>query len=76
MKNVVDTINNLSSDFDEIAPYSSKHVIINVSWTDRPLFGELIEYDSRFLILRKKDGRSQTIRRKAVLCIEAQREMV
>lgn len=76
MKNVTSSINNLSSNFDELEPYCEQFVIVNVSWTDRPLFGELVNYDSRFLILKKRDGRIQTIRRKAVLCIEAQREAV
>lgn len=59
-----------SPDFDELVPYLKKHVIMNVDWTNRPLFGLLLRYDSKFVVLEKKDGNIQTIRRKAVLGIE------
>jgi hypothetical protein len=64
----------LSLDFDELAPYLKKHTILNVDWTNRPLFGVLVRYDSKFLVLEKKNGKIQTIRRKAVLGIEEDRE--
>lgn len=65
------SINKLSSDIeDELEPYRMKRIGLNVDWTSRPLFGVLLRYDSKFLVLEKKDGRIQTIRRKAVLGIE------
>lgn len=75
--NSVETISTCSSSIiDELEPYTNTRVILNVGWTDRPIFGKLIRYDSRFLVLEKKDGRFQTIRRKAVLSIDVQREVV
>jgi hypothetical protein len=72
--NATISINNCSSNFDELVLYRDGNINLNVSWTDKPLSGKLVDYNKRFLILANKDGRIQTIRRDAVLGIEDQME--
>jgi hypothetical protein len=74
MLNGTISINNYSSNFDELVLYRDVNITLHVSWTDKPLSCKLVDYNKRFLILAKKDGGIQTIWRKAILSIEEQME--
>jgi hypothetical protein len=62
--------------YDGFVEYLNKpQIILNVSWTARPIFGKIVHYDEDFVVLEKKDGHRQTIKRSAVLSIDTPRSI-
>ena len=55
---------------DVFEPYLNKRVVLNVSWSNRPIFGTLTKIGDPYISILRKAGRITKIRQSSILAID------